>query len=379
MNYDVIVVGSGLAGLYATLNLSKDLKILLITKRDMLLNNSALAQGGIASVCDKINDNFDLHIKDTLIAGGYKNDLHHVEMLVKEGPANIKNMIENYNVDFDKNSDGSYHLTLEGGHCRHRIYHHKDCTGLEIVQKLSKAVMQLSNVTVKTFHQVENIKKVGNTFHLEVLDENGDFCYEKCHQLIMCSGGIGRVYEHTTNSAIATGDGIALSYNLGAKIKNLHLIQFHPTAFKNQDTRECFLISESVRGEGAYLLNGNKERFMQNYDERLELAPRDVVSSCIMKEAKKIGSDKFYLDITYKNAEAIKNRFPTIYEKLIEVGIDMTKDLIPVYPCHHYLMGGIDVNDNSQSSIEGLYACGECSHTGVHGNNRLASNSLLEA
>ena len=197
--------------------------------------------------------------------------------------------------------------------------------------------------------------------------------------MIFATGGIGRVYEYTTNSAIATGDGITFAYEMGADIKNLSFVQFHPTAFNDRQTRECFLISESVRGEGAYLLNCNGERFMHNYDERLELAPRDVVSRSIILESRKTDSSDFYLDISYKDADFVRNRFPMIYEKLMEKGIDMTKDKIPVYPCQHYLMGGINVNPNASTSLENLYACGECSHTGVHGINRLASNSLLEA
>ena len=196
---------------------------------------------------------------------------------------------------------------------------------------------------------------------------------------MFATGGIGRVYDYTTNSAIATGDGIAIAYEMGAEIKNLSLIQFHPTAYNNKESRECFLISESVRGEGAYLLNCNKERFMHNYDERLELAPRDVVSRSIILESRKTGSDEFYLDIRYKGKEYLSNRFPMIYDFLMTQGIDMSKDLIPIFPCQHYLMGGINVNINAETSVNGLYAVGECSHTGVHGNNRLASNSLLEA
>jgi L-aspartate oxidase len=195
----------------------------------------------------------------------------------------------------------------------------------------------------------------------------------------MASGGIGRIYAFTTNSAIATGDGIAFAHDIGAKIEHLSWIQFHPTAFNDHKTRECFLVSESVRGEGAYLLNCNKERFMHNYDERLELAPRDVVSKCIMEESRKTGSDNFYLDIRYKGEDYLKNRFPMIYENLLERGYNMSTDYIPIYPCQHYLMGGIKVDANSESSVKNLYACGECSCTGVHGGNRLASNSLLEA
>ena len=195
----------------------------------------------------------------------------------------------------------------------------------------------------------------------------------------LATGGIGRVYEYTTNSAIATGDGIRIAYELGARIKNLSLIQFHPTAFNNKHTRECFLISEAVRGEGAYLRNCNLERFMQRYDDRLELAPRDVVSHAIILESQRTGSQDFWLDISHKDPEAVKARFPKIYNKLLEQGYDLTKEPVPIYPCQHYLMGGIDVGANAQTRIDRLYACGECAHTGVHGNNRLASNSLLEA
>ncbi|MDE5835006.1 MAG: FAD-binding protein, partial [Ruminococcus sp.] len=199
------------------------------------------------------------------------------------------------------------------------------------------------------------------------------------HFMILATGGIGRVYEFTTNSAIATGDGITFAYEMGAKIKNLSYVQFHPTAFNNRATRECFLISEAVRGEGAYLLNCKKERFMQNYDERLELAPRDVVSHAIILESRKQNSTEFFLDISYKDSDFLKKRFPMIYQNLLKQGFDLTKEPVPIFPCQHYLMGGIDVDNNSETSLRNLFACGECSHTGVHGSNRLASNSLLEA
>ena len=195
----------------------------------------------------------------------------------------------------------------------------------------------------------------------------------------MATGGIGRVYEFTTNSAIATGDGIMFAYNMGAMIRGLSLIQFHPTAFNNRHTRECFLISEAVRGEGAHLLNCHGERFMQRYDDRLELAPRDVVSNAIVLESRRTGSDEFFLDISHEDPDVVKNRFPMIYQNLLKQGYDMTTDRIPIYPCQHYLMGGIQVDPDSRTRVDGLYACGECSNTGVHGNNRLASNSLLEA
>lgn len=377
-NFDVIIVGGGIAGLYAALNLSNDLKILLITKRELTLSNSSLAQGGIAAVYDTAHDSVQKHINDTFVAGGFRNDRNAVEVLANEGPYDVRRLIE-LGVEFDKLENGEPHLTLEGGHTRPRILHYKDCTGKEIVNKLIKNVKELHNVTVMENSIVCDLQKTGKTFNLDIIKSDDEHFYANSHFLIMATGGIGRVYEYTTNSAIATGDGIVLAYNLSARIKNLHYIQFHPTAFANKHTRESFLISESVRGEGAYLLNCKFERFMHNYDERLELAPRDVVSRSIIEEARRTGSNDFYLDITYKSPEFIKERFPMIYESLLKEGFDMTKDKIPVFPCQHYLMGGIQVDTNSKTTIDNMYACGECSHTGVHGANRLASNSLLEA
>ena len=244
--------------------------------------------------------------------------------------------------------------------------------------KLQEVVKGLENVDILDNALLCGIKRINGGFVFDIL-RSGEYKTYASQYAVLATGGIGRVYEFTTNSAIATGDGIAFAYSMGAVIKNLSYIQFHPTAFNNRKTRECFLISEAVRGEGAYLRNCNKERFMQDYDRRLELAPRDVVSHSIIFEAKKTGSDDFYIDITHKDPEFIKKRFPMIYSNLLEAGYDMTKDLVPIFPCQHYLMGGINVDSHSQTSIDGLYACGECSHTGVHGNNRLASNSLLEA
>lgn len=380
-NYDVIIMGGGLAGLYGALNLDRNLNVLLLCKRELTLCNSSLAQGGIAAVTDLKHDSIQKHINDTLVAGGFRNDRKAVEILTTEGPRDVRRLIE-LGVEFDRTETGEPHLTLEGGHTRPRILHHKDCTGKEIVDKLILKVKELPNVTILENSVVCDLRKTGNTFHLDVLTVNGDSSSRKTfhsHFVEVATGGIGRVYEYTTNSAIATGDGITLAYRLGARIKNLHFIQFHPTAFANKHTRESFLISESVRGEGAHLLNCNYERFMQDYDERLELAPRDVVSRSVMEEAKRTSSDHFYLDITYKDPDFVKDRFPLIYSNLLKEGYDMTKDKIPVYPCQHYLMGGIDVDINAKTTIDGLYACGECSHTGVHGANRLASNSLLEA
>ena len=376
--YDVIIVGSGVSGLYAALNLDSSMQILMLSKRELTLCNSALAQGGVAAVMDTSNDNYELHIKDTLIAGGYKNDIDNVRILVEQGPKDVKNLL-NYGVDFDRKSDGSIDLTLEGGHCRHRIAHHKDSTGFEIVTSLIEGVKKLPNVTIIENSHLLGLTKRGDSFLADVLHE-GKHSYYTTKATVLATGGIGRVYDYTTNSAIATGDGIQFAYNMGAEIKHLSYIQFHPTAFADRENRECFLVSEAVRGEGAYLLNCHKERFMHKYEpERKELAPRDVVSKDMLKEQKETGSDEFFLDISYKDPEFVKNRFPMIYKKVLEKGYDMTKEPIPIYPCQHYLMGGIAVNGNGATTVEGLYAAGECAHTGVHGINRLASNSLLEA
>lgn len=377
-NYDVIIVGSGVSGLYAALNLNLNLKILMLSKKELTLCNSALAQGGVAAVMDKKDDNYELHIKDTLIAGGYKNDMDNLRILVEQGPTDVKNLLK-YGVEFDRKDDGSIDLTLEGGHSRHRIAHHKDSTGYEIVTSLIDGVKKLSNVTIFENGHLVGIEKDGDNFYAAVY-KSGEYSYYTSKAVIFATGGIGRVYDFTTNSAIATGDGIQFAYNLGAEIKNLSYIQFHPTAYADKKNRECFLVSEAVRGEGAYLLNCNKERFMHKYEpERKELAPRDVVSKCIMEEQRVTGSDEFFLDISYKDADFIKNRFPMIYSRVLEKGYDMTKEPIPIYPCQHYLMGGISVNGNGATTVKGLYAAGECAHTGVHGLNRLASNSLLEA
>ena len=376
--YDVIIAGTGAGGLYSAISLPSDLKILIITKREQMLCNSALAQGGIAGVYKpRDDDNIQLHTNDTLIAGGFKNNPDSLKVLVTEAAREIDHLIK-LGVDFDKTADGEYHRTLEGGHSRHRIFHHKDSTGREITERLAAAVRQLPNVTIAENALLCDVKKTNGGFSCDILIDDVHHTADSKF-MILATGGIGRVYDFTTNSAIATGDGIAFAYEMGANIKNLSLIQFHPTAFNDKHTRECFLISEAVRGEGAYLLNKNKERFMQNYDERLELAPRDVVSHAIIMEGRRLNSDEFYLDISYKDSDFIRNRFPMIYEKLLAYGYDLTKEPVPIYPCQHYLMGGINVNTKAETSISDLYAVGECSHTGVHGNNRLASNSLLEA
>ncbi|MCQ4021410.1 MULTISPECIES: L-aspartate oxidase [unclassified Ruminococcus] len=375
--YDVVIVGSGAAGLYAALQFDESVRVLVIAKRELSLSNSSLAQGGVAAVLDKDNDNFKLHIADTLIAGKYKNDPAAIEVLVTEGPQDVLNL-KKLGVAFDLDNSGKLQMTLEAGHSRHRIVHHKDSTGKAITDVLIENVKLRRNVDIAQNTMLYDLKKVDGGFTAYLLKDGQTDCVN-ARYCIMATGGVGRVYAYTTNSAIATGDGITMAHNLGAKIKHLSWIQFHPTAFAAEKDRERFLISEAVRGEGAVLLNCKGERFAFDYDERGELAPRDVVSEAIMLEAKKTNSENFYLDITHKDPESVRNRFPMIYAKCLEENVDITKDRIPVFPCQHYLMGGIDVDLNAQSTIDGLYAAGECSHTGVHGANRLASNSLLEA
>lgn len=376
--YDVIIVGTGAAGLYAALQFPENISVLLISKRELALSNSSLAQGGIAAVLDSSHDNFKLHIADTLIAGKYKNNLKAIEVLVSEGPKDVLKLKE-IGVAFDLDSKGKLQMTLEAGHSRHRIVHHKDSTGRAIIETLIEQVKTHKNVDILDHTLMYKLENNGRGFYVGLIFADGTSKVIAAHYCILASGGIGRVYEYTTNSAIATGDGITFAHILGADIKHLSWIQFHPTAFAAENDRERFLISEAVRGEGAVLLNCDGERFASKYDERGELAPRDVVSNAIMLESQLKGNENFYLDITAKDPEFVRNRFPMIYEKCLEENIDITKDRIPVFPCQHYLMGGIDVDLNARTTVERLYAAGECSHTGVHGANRLASNSLLEA
>ncbi|MDR0903544.1 MAG: FAD-binding protein [Ruminococcus sp.] len=408
--YHVIIAGAGVAGLYSALCLPEDVTVLLLSKQKLDVCNSTLAQGGIAAVYNPPDDDsFNLHYHDSLRAGGFKNNPETLWKLVSDAPRDIERVI-GFGVDFDKDTEGNYHRTLEGGHCRRRIFHYKDSSGNEVTSRLREQVLARRNITVMPEAELCNLKCTHTGFSADVLFvgdtagggaasggiipanlQGGHHETFDCAYFILATGGIGRVFERTTNASIATGDGICIAYELGAKIKNLSYIQFHPTAFYDRGgvdnggaakpgLRECFLISESVRGEGAYLINRDGRRFMADYDpERMELAPRDVVSHAIISEAKKLSSDEFYLDISHKPADFIREHFPAINKFLLSKGIDMTTDKIPIYPCHHYLMGGINVDVTGQTSVNRLYACGECAHTGVHGQNRLASNSLIEA
>ncbi len=392
---DVLIIGSGIAGLFAALKISEFADIILVTKKDRAESNTNYAQGGIASVIDS-SDSFNKHIQDTLIAGAGLCNREAVESMVKEGPQRIQDLIEIGTRFTQKN--GKYDLAREGGHSMPRILHAKDLTGKEIERALIEAVNDKNNIRIiedaiaidfLTEHNVLGLKESKlnnrNCWGAYVLDSTKNKVIKiSAKATILATGGLGQVYLHTTNPAIATGDGFAMAYRAGAKIANMEFIQFHPTSFyqietKNSYDTPSFLISEAVRGYGGILRTMDGNTFMKNYDSRLELAPRDIVARAIDNELKKRGDDFVYLDITYKSQDETKDKFPNIYNTLMQNGIDITKDFIPVVPAAHYACGGVMVNLKAATSLNGLFACGEVTMTGVHGANRLASNSLLEA
>ena len=388
---DFLVVGSGIAGLSFALKAANVGKVLIVTKSNEDESNTKYAQGGVAVVTDQ-SDSFANHIEDTLIAGDGLCNPQIVENVIKEGPARIEELI-GYGTSFDKEDSGEYDLAKEGGHSAHRILHYKDITGYEIERALLEKVHQHPNIEILThYFAVDLITQHHLGVHVDKKSTDIE-CYgiyafntrtgivEKFISKItlMASGGAGHVYSSTTNPTIATGDGIAMVYRAKGKVRNMEFIQFHPTALYNPSEYPAFLISEAVRGFGGILRRANGESFMEEYDSRGSLAPRDIVARAIDSEMKKSGLDYVYLDITHKPLEDLFSHFPNIYEKCLSIGLDMTKDYIPVTPAAHYLCGGILVDEYGASSIENLYACGECSSTGLHGANRLASNSLLEA
>ena len=390
--FDFLVIGSGIAGMSLALKVADKGKVAIICKTELEEANTYYAQGGIASVTNLLVDNFDKHIEDTMIAGDWINDRNAVEMVVRNAPEQINELIK-WGVNFDKNEKGEFDLHREGGHSEFRILHHKDNTGAEIQLSLIEAIKKHPNITIFNHHfAVEIITQ----HHLGIIVTRrtpGIKCYgayilnEKSGRVdtflskvtIMATGGCEAVYRNTTNPLIATGDGIAMVYRAKGVVENMEFIQFHPTALFNPGSRPCFLITEAMRGYGGVLRTLDGKEYMQKYDKRLSLAPRDIVARAIDNEMKLRGEDHVYLDVTHKDPEETKKHFPNIYKKCLSIGIDITKDYIPVAPAAHYLCGGIKVNLNGQSSISRLYAIGECSCTGLHGGNRLASNSLIEA
>lgn len=390
--YDYLVIGSGIAGMSFALKVADSAKVAIICKSTLDEANTALAQGGVASVTNLEVDDFEKHINDTMIAGDWLSSPDAVTKVVTNAPAQIQELLK-WGVDFDRKEDGSFDLHREGGHSEFRILHHADNTGYEIQQRLIEQIKKHPNIDIFenhfaieiiTQHHLGKIvtrrTKDITCYGAYVLNEENDRVDKFLSKItLMATGGVGAVYQTTTNPLVATGDGIAMVYRAKGTVKDMEFIQFHPTALYNPGDRPNFLITEAMRGYGAVLRNLKGEEFMHKYDPRLSLAPRDIVARAIDSEMKQNGDDHVYLDVTHKDPEETKKHFPNIYRHCLDLGIDITKDYIPVAPAAHYLCGGIEVDGNGESSIKRLYAVGECSCTGLHGGNRLASNSLIEA
>jgi len=389
--YDYLVIGSGIAGMSFALKVAAHARVALVCKTSIDEANTALAQGGVASVTNLEVDNFEKHIHDTMVAGDWLSDPEAVKAVVEGAPKGIADLLK-WGVNFDRREDGSFDLHREGGHSEFRILHHADNTGFEIQRGLIEAVRQNPNIDIYEHHfAIEIITQhhLGRIvtrrtpditcYGAYVLTPEGTVDTFLSKVTVMATGGVGAVYLTTTNPLVATGDGIAMVYRAKGTVKDMEFIQFHPTALFHPGDRPSFLITEAMRGYGAVLRNLRGEEFMHKYDPRLSLAPRDIVARAIDSEMKLHGDDHVYLDVTHKDPEETRRHFPNIYAKCLSLGIDITKDYIPVAPAAHYLCGGIKVDVNGCSSINHLYALGECSCTGLHGGNRLASNSLIEA
>ncbi|MEP1490453.1 MAG: L-aspartate oxidase [Algibacter sp.] len=393
INTNYLVIGSGIAGLTFAVKIAEkfpERKVVIVTKSTEEESNTKYAQGGVSIVLDQDKDSFEKHIKDTLIAGDGLCNEAVVKMVVEKGPARLKELLL-WGANFDKDANGNFDLGKEGGHSAYRIVHHKDITGYEIERTLLEQVRRLPNIDMLphhyaidliTDHHLKDSKATNKTcYGAYVLDQKLNKTITiKSDATLLASGGIGRVYGHTTNPTVATGDGIAMAYRAKTRISDMEFIQFHPTALYDvRGGRSSFLISEAVRGYGAYLRNQKGYRFMPDYDDRAELASRDIVSQSIDNELKKYGETHVFLDCTHLEIEGFKAHFPNIYKHCLDNHINIETDWIPVVPASHYLCGGIDVDMDGKTSIENLFACGECTKTGLHGANRLASNSLLEA
>jgi len=389
--YDFLVIGSGLGGLSFALKVAEHGKVCLITKSELEETNTRYAQGGIAAVTYE-PDSHEKHVEDTLIAGEHLCSEEVVKMVVKEGPAQISELIQ-WGTKFDKESSGKYDLAREGGHSEHRILHHKDNTGEEIQRALSNKVKSHPNIELLEKHFAVDLitqHHLGKLVkrHMKDIECYGAYVLNlETNKIIkilsrttlLASGGAGHLYSTTTNPSIATGDGIAMVYRAKGIIENMEFVQFHPTSLFNPGESPSFLITEAMRGYGGILKNQLGEKFMNKYDKRGSLAPRDIVARAIDNEMKIHGHDFVYLDVTHKEEKALKEHFPNITEKCSSLGIDIARDMIPVVPAAHYICGGIKVDLDAQTWIKRLYAVGEVSSTGLHGANRLASNSLIEA
>jgi L-aspartate oxidase len=392
---DVLIVGGGVAGLTTAIKIAKqrpDLSITVLTKTNKEESNTRYAQGGVAAVWDFEEDSYDKHFLDTLDAGDGLCNEDVVRFIVEEGPKRVEEIIK-WGTRFDKNKEGEYRLGMEGGHSENRILHYKDLSGWEIQRALNEKAATFSNIQVlehyfaidiiTQHHLGYNVTRMTpriQCFGIYAMDlENLDVEKLLAKVTIMATGGGGQIYRSTTNPVIATGDGMAMVYRAKGRLANMEFVQFHPTSLYNPaGENPSFLVSEAVRGFGGILKTKEGEEFMQNYDPRLSLAPRDIVARAIDNEMKKRGEDCMYLDCTHLDPVGFKDHFPTIYEKCMSIGIDPMTQMIPVVPACHYFCGGIHVNDHGRTSIERLYAGGECTSSGLHGANRLASNSLLE-
>lgn len=391
--FDFLVIGSGIAGLSFALKVAEHGSVCIVSKGKLEDTATKFAQGGISSVT-YAPDSFKKHIKDTIIAGVEINNKDIVKKVVEEGPDRIQDLI-NWGIEFDKKigSDDTFDLHKEGGHCEHRILHVKDFTGKEIEHKLIERVKEHENITLLEKHfaidiitqhhlgdKVSHRRKDIECYGVYVLNQKTNRVRTISAKVTtMATGGIGSTYQTTTNPTVATGDGVAMAYRAKGLVEGMEFVQFHPTALYNPQVSPSFLITEAIRGYGALLRTKDGKRFMYKYDERAELAPRDIVARAIDSEMKARGERYVYLDVSHKDAETTRQHFPNIYKNCLSLGLDITKDYIPVAPAAHYACGGIKVDENACSSIEKLYAIGECASTGLHGANRLASNSLLEA